>query len=185
MSLNSESALKNDRPEVPRQVVSAISDHIPAGEVVKTSTVGQVTVKDPVMTAREVNVYYGAKHAIHDVSIDVAKNSVIAFIGPSGCGKSTFLRCLNRMNDTIDGARVAGAITLDGHDIYDRDQDVVQLRARAGFRADIQAEDRRHLRRGRQPVGEEPVQRLRQPRAGVRRLRPGAPHRREARPRGQ
>ena len=133
MSLNTESALKNDRPEVPRQVVSVISDHIPAGEEVKTSTVGQVTVKDPVMTAREVNVYYGAKHAIHDVSIDVAKNSVIAFIGPSGCGKSTFLRCLNRMNDTIDGARVAGAITLDGHDIYDRDQDVVQLRARVGM----------------------------------------------------
>ncbi|HXQ31583.1 MAG TPA: phosphate ABC transporter ATP-binding protein PstB [Steroidobacteraceae bacterium] len=85
------------------------------------------------MTARAVNVYYGDKHAIRDVSIDIGRNAVIAFIGPSGCGKSTFLRCLNRMNDTIDIARVTGSITLDGEDIYDKRQDAVQLRARVGM----------------------------------------------------
>jgi phosphate transport system ATP-binding protein len=85
------------------------------------------------MSARKVNVYYGEKHAIKDVSIDIARNAVIAFIGPSGCGKSTFLRCLNRMNDTIEAARIEGDITLDGQDIYDRQQDVVQLRARVGM----------------------------------------------------
>jgi phosphate transport system ATP-binding protein len=85
------------------------------------------------MGARAVNVHYGTKHAIKDVSIDVARNAVIAFIGPSGCGKSTFLRCLNRMNDTIEGAKVSGLITLDNQDIYDKRQDVVQLRARVGM----------------------------------------------------
>lgn len=134
MSFSNDSLSKGEgRFEIPRATVSAASEHIAAGETIRTNTVGQVTVADPLMTARDVNVYYGNKHAIKDVSIDVAKNSVIAFIGPSGCGKSTFLRCLNRMNDTIDGARVAGNITLDGHDIYDRQQDVVQLRARVGM----------------------------------------------------
>jgi phosphate transport system ATP-binding protein len=78
-------------------------------------------------------VFYGEKHAIKKVGIDIAKNQVLAMIGPSGCGKSTFLRCLNRMNDTIPGARVEGKILLDGHDIHDRKQDVVQLRARVGM----------------------------------------------------
>ena len=134
MSFSNDSLSKGEgRFEIPRATVSAASEHIAAGETIRTNTVGQVTVADPLMTARDVNVYYGNKHAIKDVSIDVAKNSVIAFIGPSGCGKSTFLRCLNRMNDTIDGARVAGNITLDGNDIYDRQQDVVQLRARVGM----------------------------------------------------
>jgi phosphate transport system ATP-binding protein len=100
---------------------------------ITTRTVGAVEVPDPVVSARHVDVFYGQKHAIKDVSIDVARNSVIAFIGPSGCGKSTFLRCLNRMNDTIPSARVTGSITLDGNDIYDRNQDVVQLRARVGM----------------------------------------------------
>ena len=83
--------------------------------------------------ARDVNVYYGDKRAIHDVNIDIARNQVLAMIGPSGCGKSTFLRCLNRMNDTIEGARVTGLISMEGQDIYDRRQDVVQLRARVGM----------------------------------------------------
>jgi phosphate transport system ATP-binding protein len=78
-------------------------------------------------------VHYGDKHAIHDVNIDISRNQVLAMIGPSGCGKSTFLRCINRMNDTIEGARVTGAIILDGQDIHDRRQDVVQLRARVGM----------------------------------------------------
>jgi phosphate transport system ATP-binding protein len=91
------------------------------------------SVYDPVMTARHVNVYYGDKHAVKDVSLDIGRNQVLAMIGPSGCGKSTFLRCLNRMNDTIPSAHVAGKITLDGQDIYDRKQDVAQLRARVGI----------------------------------------------------
>jgi phosphate transport system ATP-binding protein len=86
-----------------------------------------------VMAARKVNVYYGDKHAVKDVSLDIGRNQVLAMIGPSGCGKSTFLRCLNRMNDTIGSARVDGVITLDGQDIYDRKQDVAQLRARVGI----------------------------------------------------
>ena len=83
--------------------------------------------------ARDVSVFYGAKQALFDVSIDVPTKAVTAFIGPSGCGKSTFLRCLNRMNDTIEGARVTGKIELDGSDIYDPDLDVVELRARVGM----------------------------------------------------
>src|SRR3974390_3452809 len=88
---------------------------------------------DTVMTARGVNVYYGDKHAVKNVSMDIGRNQVLAMIGPSGCGKSTFLRCLNRMNDTIASARVDGQITLDGQDIYDKKQDVAQLRARVGI----------------------------------------------------
>src|SRR5580658_988242 len=91
------------------------------------------SIYDPVMTARAVNVHYGDKHAVKNVSLDIGRNQVLAMIGPSGCGKSTFLRCLNRMNDTIEGARVDGVITLDGNDIYDREQDVAQLRARVGI----------------------------------------------------
>ncbi len=96
-------------------------------------TVGVVSVDDPIMSAKGVNVYYGDKHAIREVSLDIGRNQVISMIGPSGCGKSTFLRCLNRMNDTIEGARVTGSITMEGRDIYDRRQDVVQLRARVGM----------------------------------------------------
>jgi phosphate transport system ATP-binding protein len=83
--------------------------------------------------AREVCVFYGSKQALFDVSIDIPEKAVTAFIGPSGCGKSTFLRCLNRMNDTIDGARVTGRIELDGDDVYDPSLDVVELRARVGM----------------------------------------------------
>lgn len=87
----------------------------------------------PKMSARGVNVFYGEKQAIRDVSIDVDMDNVTAFIGPSGCGKSTFLRTLNRMNDTVASARVEGEITLDGENIYDKSMDVVQLRARVGM----------------------------------------------------
>jgi phosphate transport system ATP-binding protein len=85
------------------------------------------------MTARNVSVWYGQKKAIDDVSIDVDRENVVAFIGPSGCGKSTFLRTLNRMNDTVPSARVEGDITLDGENIYAPSMDVVQLRARVGM----------------------------------------------------
>ena len=87
----------------------------------------------PMMTARNVNVFYGEKQAIKDVSIDITKENVTAFIGPSGCGKSTFLRCFNRMNDTVPSARVTGRIELEGEDIYAPSMDVVQLRARVGM----------------------------------------------------
>ena len=90
-------------------------------------------VGDPKISARDVHVFYGDKHAIRGVSLDVHKNEVTAFIGPSGCGKSTFLRVLNRMNDIIDGCRISGVVTLDGADIYDKKVDVVQLRARVGM----------------------------------------------------
>jgi phosphate transport system ATP-binding protein len=83
--------------------------------------------------ARDVNVYYGDKHALKHVNVDVPDKGVMAFIGPSGCGKSTFLRCINRMNDTIPGCRVTGKIEIDKADIYDPSLDVVQLRARVGM----------------------------------------------------
>ena len=85
------------------------------------------------ISAKNVNVFYGAKQAIDNVSIDIATEHVTAFIGPSGCGKSTFLRTLNRMNDTIAGCSVQGQIMLDGDDIYAGEMDVVQLRARVGM----------------------------------------------------
>ena len=81
----------------------------------------------------KVTVHYGQKQALFDVNLDVREHQVTALIGPSGCGKSTFLRCLNRMNDTIPGCRVAGKITLDGEDVYDPRIDVVELRARVGM----------------------------------------------------
>ncbi|MFE3837680.1 phosphate ABC transporter ATP-binding protein PstB [Pseudogemmobacter sonorensis] len=85
------------------------------------------------ISARDVQVHYGESHAIKDVSIEILDRAVTAFIGPSGCGKSTFLRCLNRMNDTIPVCKVTGKIELDGEDIYDRRVDPVQLRAKVGM----------------------------------------------------
>jgi phosphate transport system ATP-binding protein len=85
------------------------------------------------IVTRNVNVFYGDKQALYDISVAIRERAVTAFIGPSGCGKSTFLRCINRMNDTIPSARVTGTIEIDGEDIYDRSLDVVQLRARVGM----------------------------------------------------
>jgi phosphate transport system ATP-binding protein len=116
--------------------MSAESAVVPASVLpvsAECKTVGSVVVSDPLISARDVNVYYGEKRAIMDVNIDIARNQVLAMIGPSGCGKSTFLRCLNRMNDTIEGARVTGLISMEGSDIYDKRKDVVQLRARIGM----------------------------------------------------
>ena len=104
-----------------------------AQEDASRQTVGLPFVENPRMSCRDVAVYYGAKCAIRNVSIDVGRNEVLAMIGPSGCGKSTFLRCLNRMNDTVPGCRVSGSIHLDGENIYDPDIDVVPLRARVGM----------------------------------------------------
>lgn len=96
-------------------------------------TVGNPFVDNPRMICRDVDVFYGEKQAINKVSIDVGQNQVLAMIGPSGCGKSTFLRCLNRMNDTVSSCRVKGEILLDGVNIYDPSIDVVPLRARVGM----------------------------------------------------
>ena len=97
------------------------------------TTIGDMYVENPRMTARQVQVNYGDKTAIEGVSLDIGGCEVISFIGPSGCGKSTFLRCLNRMNDTIKTCKVSGDIRLNGDDIYAPDVDVVPLRARVGM----------------------------------------------------
>ena len=123
-------------PEEPRERHTELPDIEP--RPARTSELGEGTVGDircenPFMVARNVDVYYGSNHAIKNVSLEIGKKEVIALIGPSGCGKSTFLRCLNRMNDSIDIARVTGLITLDGKDIYSKEQDPVALRARVGM----------------------------------------------------
>ncbi len=104
---------------------SVFNDPGPAG--------GIVADRNPKMTARNIHVFYGDKEALKGVDIDIHDDKVTAFIGPSGCGKSTFLRCLNRMNDTIPAARVTGDIELDGQNINSAAMDVVQLRARVGM----------------------------------------------------
>jgi phosphate transport system ATP-binding protein len=129
-------ALAARRPSlVPKQTVKAMNDHKNgnAAVAVRKKTVGNPFVERPRMTCRHVDVFYGEQQAIFDVSLDIGENEVIALIGPSGCGKSTFLRCLNRMNDTIDICRVNGKIELDAVDIYGREIDVVPLRARVGM----------------------------------------------------
>lgn len=95
--------------------------------------IGNPLVENPKMSMRNVNVFYGPKQAIFDVSMDIGKHEVVAMIGPSGCGKSTFLRSINRMNDTVDSCRVEGQLTLEGEEIYGSDMDPVALRARVGM----------------------------------------------------
>ncbi|MFZ1893000.1 MAG: phosphate ABC transporter ATP-binding protein PstB [Rhodoplanes sp.] len=91
------------------------------------------SIAHPKVVARDVNVFYGDKQALKDVNLDIPENAVTALIGPSGCGKTTFLRCINRMNDTIPTARVTGRLEIDGRDVNDPEIDVVQLRARVGM----------------------------------------------------
>jgi len=118
--------------EVAIEDTAIITASLEKGRVFE-GTVGDYTVADPRMQCRGVDVHYGEKHAIRNVSLDIGKHEVVSMIGPSGCGKSTFLRCLNRMNDEIPGCRVTGAIKLDGVEIYDKKQDVVPLRAQVGM----------------------------------------------------
>ncbi|HZD54264.1 MAG TPA: phosphate ABC transporter ATP-binding protein PstB [Woeseiaceae bacterium] len=89
--------------------------------------------EDIVLQVRGLNLYYGETRALHDVTMDIPRSRVTAFIGPSGCGKSSLLRCFNRMNDLIDGARIDGEVLLDGADIYGREVDVPRLRQRVGM----------------------------------------------------
>jgi phosphate transport system ATP-binding protein len=112
----------NQKPQQPRSGGLPAAPPVPSGATAA-----------PKMTARGVNLWYGPKQALHGIDLDVGERQVTALIGPSGCGKSTFLRCLNRMNDVIEGCRVQGDIKLDGRDVYDPKIDVVQLRARVGM----------------------------------------------------
>jgi phosphate transport system ATP-binding protein len=100
---------------------------------IETKTIGNIFTENPKITSRNVNVFYHDKQAINNVSLDVGSKEIISLIGPSGCGKSTFLRCFNRMNDTIDGCKVEGNIVLDDQDIYHPSVDVVPLRAKIGM----------------------------------------------------
>src|SRR4051794_32552963 len=127
-TLSAMSATQADDPEVRIGRRPTLFD-TPA----PNANAGLDTNREPKMSADDVSVFYNGKQALKDVSIKIYEDLVTAFIGPSGCGKSTFLRCLNRMNDTIPSARVSGRIALDGEDIMSPDMDVVQLRARVGM----------------------------------------------------
>lgn len=124
----------------PKQKIIDVKDPIQEAEndaqsapVEEGKTVGKPFVDNPKYKLRNVEVFYGQDRAIKDVSLDIGRNEVISFIGPSGCGKSTFLRCLNRMNDSIDICKIKGDILLDDEDIYHSKKDVVELRARVGM----------------------------------------------------
>ena len=121
-SLDRSSARERESYRVPR--VAAVAPD---------ETIGDIHAPDAAIRSRSVSVYYGSKQALFGINLDIGRNEVIALIGPSGCGKSTFLRCLNRMNDTIDGCRVTGQIHIDNQDVYASGLDVVQLRARVGM----------------------------------------------------
>ena len=143
------------------------------------TTVGDVTVPDPRMKLRDINVFYGKKQAVFDVSLDIGSNSVVSMIGPSGCGKTTLLRCLNRMNDTIDGCRVEGRVEMDGKNVYARKVDPVPPRgftdpatALPGSRSHRPGGNRPHLagagrpaRRGQGPAGSARHRAVRRPAA--------------------
>jgi len=115
--------------------VAPVDDESHFGEIEFEHTVGDISHPDARITCRDVDVFYnhGSVHAIKSVNLDIGNGEVLAMIGPSGCGKSTILRCLNRMNDNIDGCLVKGSITLDKIDIYDKSRDVVPLRAQVGM----------------------------------------------------
>ncbi|MBC7191223.1 MAG: phosphate ABC transporter ATP-binding protein [Marinobacter sp.] len=120
--------------QMPEENAVPVQEGRPAETVIEEGkTVGRPFADDAKFKLRNVEVFYGQERAIKNISLDVARNEVIAFIGPSGCGKSTFLRCLNRMNDSIDICRVKGSLRLDDQDIYDPKRDVVELRARVGM----------------------------------------------------
>ncbi len=123
----------NDTRPMPTREVGPVKETENFEQAADHKTVGHPFSRKPKMSTRNVDIFYGDKQAIHDVSLDIGKNEVIAMIGPSGCGKSTFLRALNRMNDTIESCRIKGDLTLDGEDIYHSKMDVVALRARVGM----------------------------------------------------
>ncbi|SDW00626.1 phosphate ABC transporter ATP-binding protein PstB [Marinobacter mobilis] len=132
-TLNTSISTEQTQREAPELAPAAVQDKPEETAIEYGQTVGTPFADDAKFRLRDVEVYYGESQAIKGVSLDIARNEVIAFIGPSGCGKSTFLRCLNRMNDSIDICRVKGSLELDGQDLYDPRRDVVELRARVGM----------------------------------------------------
>ncbi|WP_456489551.1 phosphate ABC transporter ATP-binding protein PstB [Marinobacter nauticus] len=132
--MNTLNTTVTSEADVPEEKAIPVQEERPAETVIEEGkTVGTPFADDPKFKLRNVEVFYGEDRAIKNISLDIARNEVIAFIGPSGCGKSTFLRCLNRMNDSIDICRVKGSLQLDDQDIYDSKRDVVELRARVGM----------------------------------------------------
>jgi len=129
----SENVMEQDPLSGIQAKVDILGTETQSADEAPHETVGTITVEDPRIVCRNVDVAYDDKLAIRNVSIDIGKNEVIAMIGPSGCGKSTFLRALNRMNDIIESCRVTGTIELDGKDIYSKSTDVVTLRAQVGM----------------------------------------------------
>jgi phosphate transport system ATP-binding protein len=117
---------ETDSPRAPRPAVAAPSPAVP-------ETAPEAATASVKINLSNVDFYYGSKQAIYDVTMTIPERRVTAFIGPSGCGKSTLLRCFNRMNDLVDGARLAGNLTLDGVNIFDRSVDVIELRKRVGM----------------------------------------------------
>ena len=126
-----ESSTSSEIP--PDPPVREVAEPVTQESSLSGETVGNVRAENAFMIAEDVNVHYGENHAIKNVTLEIGRNEVLALIGPSGCGKSTFLRCLIRMNDSIESARVTGKITLDGKNIYHKKLDPVVLRARVGM----------------------------------------------------
>lgn len=132
--MNTLNTTVTSEAEQPEENVIPVQEERPAEtEIEEGKTVGNPFSDDPKFKLRNVEVFYGEARAIKNISLDIGRNEVIAFIGPSGCGKSTFLRCLNRMNDSIDICKVKGQLMIDDYDIYDSKRDVVELRARVGM----------------------------------------------------
>ena len=123
----------SDRAQVPNEEARLSKPFIPAASGSDAVVSGVAPSEGGKVRARDVNVYYGQKQALFDVSLDIPDRTVTAFIGPSGCGKSTFLRCINRMNDTIDSCRVTGELLIDGRNAYEKSVDPVVLRASVGM----------------------------------------------------
>jgi len=132
--MNTVNPTVTSEADMPEEMIAPVQEEKPAETIIEEgTTVGRPFSADPKFKLRNVEVFYGEDRAIKNISLDIGRNEVIAFIGPSGCGKSTFLRCLNRMNDSIDICRVKGQLTIDDYDIYDSKRDVVELRARVGM----------------------------------------------------
>lgn len=132
--MNTLNTTVTSEAEQPEAASIPVQEDRPAETTIaEGQTVGHPFSGDPKFKLRNVEVFYGQDRAIKNISLDIGRNEVIAFIGPSGCGKSTFLRCLNRMNDSIEICRVKGSLQLDDYDIYDSKRDVVELRARVGM----------------------------------------------------
>lgn len=132
--MNTMNSTINSETPQSEEAAAPAQENKPAETIIEEGkTVGKPFADDAKFKLRDVEVFYGESRAIKKISLDIGRNEVIAFIGPSGCGKSTFLRCLNRMNDSIDICRVKGSLQLDDLDIYNGKRDVVELRARVGM----------------------------------------------------